>query len=99
MIVTHGLAYSRPALNTKRSRRDHCRHANSNVLMRPLSVSGWLISYYRCSRLVLATAKIAFRTASALFLLGLSLLLLPQTHQLLPSVRRSTMTSPLLQYY
>ena len=93
------LAYSRPALNTKRSRRDHCRHANSNVLMQPLSVSGWLISYYRCSRLVLATAKIALRTASALFLLGLSLLLLPQTHQLLPSVRGSTRTIHLVGYY
>jgi len=93
------LAYSRPALNAKRSRRDHCRHANSNVLMQPLSVSGWLIIYYRCSRLALATAKIALRTASALFLLGLSLLLLPQTHQLLPSVRGSTRTIHLVGYY
>ena len=67
--------------------------------MQPLSVSGWLISYYRCSRLVLATAKIALRTASALFLLGLSLLLLPQTHQLLPSVRGSTRTIHLVGYY
>ena len=58
-----------------------------------------LLSYYRCSRLTLTTAKIALRTASALFLLGLSLLLLSQTHQLVPSVQGSTRTIHLVGYY
>src|SRR2546428_971884 len=74
-------------------------HVKFSLPVQLLSSSGWLISYYRCSRLALTTAKIALRTASALFLLGLSLLLLPQTHQLIPSVEGSTKTLHLAGYY